>query len=81
MVPTWKMKKRKTLKFVDEECYNKNEREGNWRLGLGRQGGVEKENKNLGTERCEIIKNLCIKIIIINNIIIIIKIKQNGDWI
>ena len=31
------------------------------RLGVGRQGVVEKENKTLGTERCENIKNLCIK--------------------
>ena len=44
--------------------YNTNEgvRGGgeNWRLGVGRQEGVEKENKTLGTERCENIKNLYI---------------------
>ena len=28
---------------------------------MGRQGGVEKESKTLGTERCENIKNLYIK--------------------
>ena len=42
--------------------YNRNEREGNWRLGVGRQGGVKKENKTLGTERCENIKNLYINL-------------------
>ena len=25
--------------------YNRNEREGNWRLGMGRQRGVEKKSK------------------------------------
>ena len=39
---------------------------------MGRQGGVEKQNEfTLGTERCENIKNLYIKIIIIIIIIII----------
>ena len=28
--------------------------------GVGRKGGVEKENKTLGTERCENINNLYI---------------------
>ena len=32
-----------------------------WRLGVGRQGGVEKENKTLGTKRRENIKNLYVK--------------------
>ena len=36
---------------------------------MGQQRGVEKENKTLGTERCENIKNLYIKI---NKIIIIV---------
>jgi hypothetical protein len=32
--------------------YNRNGRAGNWRLGMGRQRGVEKENEfTLGTER------------------------------
>ena len=62
MVPTWKTKKGMTSKFVDAGGYNGNEREGNWRLGMGRQGGVDKQNKfTLGTERCENTKNLCMK--------------------
>ena len=44
MVPTWKTKKGKTSKFVDSGGYNKNEREGNWRLVMGRQRRVEREN-------------------------------------
>ena len=34
------------------------ERERSWQLGVGRQGGGEKENKivTLGTERCKYIK-------------------------
>ena len=46
---------------MDAGDYNFNERAGDWRLGMGRQRGVEKENKfTLGTERCENIKNLYI---------------------
>ena len=60
-MPTWKTKKGKASKLVDAGGYNRNERAGNWRLGMGRQGGVEKKNKfTLGTERCENIKNLYI---------------------
>jgi hypothetical protein len=44
MVPTWKSKKGKSSKFVDAGGYNRNEREGNWRLGMGRQREVEKKN-------------------------------------
>ena len=40
--------KGKTSKFVDAGGYNWNERAGNFRLGMGRQRGMEKEN--LGTE-------------------------------
>ena len=64
MVPTWNTKKGKTSKFVDARGYKRNEREreGNWRLGMGRQIRVEKENKfTSGTERCENIKNLNIQ--------------------
>ena len=54
-----KMKKGKTSKFVNAGGYYGNERAGDWRLGMGRQRGVEKENKfTLGTERCENIKNM-----------------------
>jgi hypothetical protein len=35
MLPTWKTNKGKTSKFVDAGGYNKNERAGNWRLGMG----------------------------------------------
>ena len=44
MVPIWKNKKGKTSEFVDAGGYNRNERAGNWRLGMDRQRGVEKEN-------------------------------------
>ena len=44
MVPTWKTKKGKTSKFVNAGRYNMNEREWNWRLVMGRQRRVEKEN-------------------------------------
>jgi hypothetical protein len=61
MVPTWKTKKGKTSEFLDAECYNRNERAGNWRLGMGRLRRMEKENDIiLGTEICENIKNLYI---------------------
>ena len=57
-VPTWKTKKGKTSKFVDAGGYNRNEREENWRLAMGRQRRMEKENKfTLGTEKCENTKN------------------------
>ena len=36
MVPTWNMEKWKTSKFLDAGGYNRNERAGNWRLGMGR---------------------------------------------
>ena len=59
MVPTWNTKKEKTSKFVDAGGFNRNEKEGNLRLGMSRQRRVEKENKfTLDTERCENIKNL-----------------------
>jgi hypothetical protein len=35
---------------------------------VGRQGGVEKENKTLGTERCENIKNLVVVVVVWLNI-------------
>jgi hypothetical protein len=44
MVPPWKTKKGKTSAFLDAGGYNRNERAGNWRLGMGRQRGVEKKN-------------------------------------
>ena len=44
MVPTKKKKKGKTSEFVDAEGYKRNERAGNWRFGMDRQRGVEKEN-------------------------------------
>ena len=51
---------------MDAGGYNKNEREGNSQLGMGRQRRVEKENKfTLDTERCENMKNLSISKIII----------------
>ena len=34
----------KTSEFLDAGGYNMNERAWNWRLGIGRQRGVEKEN-------------------------------------
>ena len=34
----------KTSKFVDAVGNNGNERAGNWRLGMGRQRGMEEEN-------------------------------------
>jgi hypothetical protein len=55
------MRKGKTSNLVDAGGYNGDERDGNWRLGMGRQRGLAKENKfTLGIERCENIKNLCI---------------------
>ena len=56
MVPTWKTKKGKILKFLDAGG-SRNGGKAN-SLGIGRLGGVEKENKTLGTERCENAKNL-----------------------
>ena len=54
-------RERKTSKFLDAGGYNRDDREGNWRLGMGRQRRLEKGNKStLGTERCENIKNLYI---------------------
>ena len=50
--------KRMTLKFVDAGRNNGNEREGNYKHGMGRQGRMEKENKTLGTGRCEKIETL-----------------------
>ena len=44
MVPTWKTKKEKTSEYVYAEGYNKIERAGNWRFGMGQQRRVEKEN-------------------------------------
>ena len=44
MVPPWETKEEKTSKFVDKGGYNWNVREGNWRFGMSRQRGVEKEN-------------------------------------
>ena len=44
MVPTWKPKKGKTSEVLDAGGYNRNQRAGNWRLGMGRQRGVKKEN-------------------------------------
>ena len=46
MVPTWKTKKGKTLKFVEAGGYNRNEREREreiWQLGVGRQGGYSQQ--------------------------------------
>ena len=61
MVLTWKTKKEKTSEFLDAGGYNRNQRTGNWRLGMGLQRGVEKESKfSLGTEKFENIKNLYI---------------------
>ena len=51
---------------LQQECEREREREGNWRLGMGRHKRAEKENKfTLGTERCENIKNMYIKNIIL----------------
>jgi hypothetical protein len=44
MVPTWKTKKGKISKIVDAGEYNRNEREGNWQLEMGRQRRAEKEH-------------------------------------
>ena len=44
MVLTWKKKKGKLSEFLDAGGYNRNERAGNWRLGMGRQRGLEKED-------------------------------------
>ena len=66
MVPTWKTKKGKTSEFLDVGGYNRIERAGNWQLGMGRQRGVEKENLfTIGTETCENIKNLYIKLLLL----------------
>ena len=43
MVPTWKTKKGKTSEFLEAGAYNRNERAGNWRLGMGRQRGWRKK--------------------------------------
>ena len=48
MVSTWKKKKRKTSKFVEQEV-TRNERERNDQHGMGRQ---KNKVKTLGTERC-----------------------------
>ena len=46
---------------MDAGGYNGNKRAVVWRLGMGQQRGVEKENKStLSTERCENIKNMYI---------------------
>jgi hypothetical protein len=37
-------RQRKTSEFLDAGGYNRNERAGNWQLGMGRQREVEKEN-------------------------------------
>ena len=56
----WKTKKGKNLKFVDAGGY-RNEREVNWRFGIGRQRRGEKESKfAIGTGKCGNIKNLYI---------------------
>ena len=61
MVPTWKTKEEKTSEFLEAGGYNRNERAGNWRLGIGRQRGVDIENYfTLGRNKCENIKNLYI---------------------
>ena len=49
MVSAWKKKKkkkkkRKSSEFLNAGGYNRNQRAGNWRLGMGGQRGVEKEN-------------------------------------
>ena len=59
---------------MDAGDYNRNEKEGNLRLGMCGQREVEKEiNKfTLGTERCDNIERLCMnknKIIIFATII------------
>ena len=59
--PLVRRRKGRPLNSWMQEVDNKNEREGNWRLGMGRQRRVEKGNKFiLGTERCENLKNLYI---------------------
>ena len=45
---------------MDAGSNNQNEREGNYQHGMDRQGIMEKENKTLGTERCENIDTLYI---------------------
>ena len=62
MVSTWKKKKRKTSEFMDARSDNRNEREGNYQLGMGGQRRMEKKNKfrTLGTERYANIKTLYI---------------------
>ena len=55
---------REDSKLVDTGGYNKNkrerERERSWQLGVGQQGGMEKECKTvtLDRERCENIKTI-----------------------
>ena len=39
MISVWEKKKGKTSKFVVAGGYDRNEREENWRLGMGRQRG------------------------------------------
>jgi len=41
------MKKGKPSEIQVAGGYNRNERAGNWRLGIGRQRGVEKKKINL----------------------------------
>ena len=62
MVTARKKNKGKTSKFVDAGSNNWNERERNYERGRNRHGGMEKENKTLGTEICENIDTLCINI-------------------
>ena len=65
-----------TSKFVDAR--NKwNEKEGNELHGMDRQGKMDKENKSLGTERCENIDTLYIKMMVM--IMIIIVLMVSGD--
>ena len=47
MMSAWKKKKGKTSKFVDAGSNNWNEQHG-----MNREGGMEKKNKQLDTERC-----------------------------
>ena len=61
MVPTPKTKKEKTFDSWMQEV-TRGMRGGEGIGDIGRQRGVEKENKfTLGTERCENIRNLYIK--------------------
>ena len=58
MMPTWKTKKAKTSKFVDAESYNRNEREGNYQLVMGRQRRMEKEKNKIITIDTEKFANI-----------------------